>query len=197
MSEQYAIIHGLDLINPEYKNILEFGVYKGDSIKRIRDHISLDYKVYGFDSFIGLPEDWRDSTNKLVGRGHKGRFTTNGEIPKIDNIKFYKGWFNDTIPNYLNDEGTNKIGLIHIDCDIYSSTKTILEMLNDYIIKDTILVFDEWIYNHNKKYNDHEQRAFYEWVEKYDREYKIIEFRETSIRDLSGDSEKKIIKIIK
>ena len=36
---------------------LEFGVYKGTSINFISSLIP-DKKIYGFDSFGGLPEEW-------------------------------------------------------------------------------------------------------------------------------------------
>jgi hypothetical protein len=52
---------------------LEFGVFSG----RTLGIISRDFpdKSYGFDSFLGLPEDWRPNFKK-------GLFATN-KIPKI------------------------------------------------------------------------------------------------------------------
>ena len=38
-------------------HILEFGVFKGKSLTMLSEHF-LDQKVFGFDSFEGLPEDW-------------------------------------------------------------------------------------------------------------------------------------------
>jgi hypothetical protein len=72
--------------------IMEFGVFKGESINYIAKRFPGEI-VYGFDSFEGLPEAWRDGFDK-------GTFS----IVDISNIKFennvtlIKGYFNDTLP---------------------------------------------------------------------------------------------------
>ncbi len=43
--------------------ILEFGVYKGETINFIASKLR-DKVIYGFDSFEGLPEDWRSGFPK-------------------------------------------------------------------------------------------------------------------------------------
>jgi len=78
------------------KNVLEFGVFKGGTIKQIRNSLPPDYKVFGFDTFEGLPEDWEFTECK------KGDMSTNGEIPSIDGVTFFKGLFKDTIFEYKN-----------------------------------------------------------------------------------------------
>jgi hypothetical protein len=156
----------IDLMNltlknlyPYYPNILEFGVATGESLKYITENISTDkFKIYGFDSFEGLPEDWIGTECK------KGCFSTNGIIPNINGCKFYKGWFEDTIDQYIKSESTKPISLLHIDCDLYSSTKTILNKLLPYIGTNTIILFDEWYYNCDYRCNDGEQKAFFEWI---------------------------------
>lgn len=191
--------YGATLVSPEYKHVLEFGVWTGLSIGRIRKRLGPEYKVYGFDSFEGLPEDWVDGTGKRVGKGWKGRFTTEGQVPDIDGIKWMKGWFSDTIPEYLKE--AEDIALLHVDCDLYSSTVDVLWGLNDYIKKDTVIVFDEWFYNHNSKYDDHEQKAFYEWVKEFDREYEFVDFDDKTEVNAKGKrwpvSERKIVKVTK
>jgi len=60
---------------------LEFGVYQGNSINFIADLIKPE-RVYGFDSFKGLPEDWErgDTVYK------KGHFTLD-KLPTVrDNV---------------------------------------------------------------------------------------------------------------
>jgi len=44
-------------------DVLEFGVYKGESINYFAQKLS-HKNIYGFDSFMGLPEFWRDGFNK-------------------------------------------------------------------------------------------------------------------------------------
>lgn len=56
----------ITLLKEEYTHILEFGVNSGRSIKQLRNDLSDKYKVFGFDSFIGLPEDWTGTSAKKV-----------------------------------------------------------------------------------------------------------------------------------
>jgi len=184
---------GCSLMDKNFKHILEFGVYKGGTIKIIRDYFDINYEVFGFDSFEGLPEDWVDSNNNIAGGVCvKGSFSTDKKIPNIENITFYKGWFEDTIHDYL--KIANDIGLLHIDCDLYSSTKTVLYNLNDYIKPNTIIVFDEWVYNSggSNTNDDHEQKCFYEWVKEFNREYELINHYSNE-----STNEQQIIKITK
>jgi hypothetical protein len=185
---------GCKLMDEKYKHILEFGVYKGRTINLIRNYFSKDYKVFGFDSFEGLPEDWVDLNKNIAGDGVcvKGFFSTNNEIPDIKDVKFYKGWFENTIHEYLKE--VEDIGLLHVDCDLYSSTKTVLYNLNDYIKPNTIIVFDEWVYysGGNDRNDDHEQKCFYEWVKDFNREYELINHY-----DGTSSNEQQIVKILK
>lgn len=183
-----------ELINSSFTHSLEFGVYKGITIEIMRNKLPKEMKIFGFDSFMGLPEDWKDEDGNIAGEGTctKGQFSAGGVIPNIEGVEFFQGWFEDTIPNYL--KIAQPISLLHVDCDLYSSTKTVLYNLNDYIVKDTIIVFDEWFYNYDPKYNNHEQKCFYEWVGDFNREFELINHKS----DLSFISnEQQIVKIIK
>ena len=165
-----TLLCGIKNMDPSLKNALEFGVYDGGGIRLIRGMLDESHEVCGFDTFTGLPEDWIGTTLK------KGFFDRAGEIPQIGGVKFYKGLFSDTIPTYLSEAGHNEpLGLLQIDCDLYSSTVDVLHSLNHLIVKNTVIVFDEWIYNFDPKYNDHEQKAFYEWVESKGRKFEFLE----------------------
>ena len=69
---------GTQLINPNLKHILEFGVGNGDSTRLIAKIVSewwtdKDIQIIGFDWFEGLPEDWvSDNDNTLAAP--KGAF---------------------------------------------------------------------------------------------------------------------------
>lgn len=186
---QSSLQYGLTLINSEYEHILEFGVCRGGTIRTIRQTLDLSFKVFGFDSFVGLPESWIDKDGKVVVPPEY--FSTNGVIPNVKNVKFYAGWFKDTLSEYL--KIAQSIALLHIDSDLYSSAKEVLWALNDHIVKGTIIVFDEWFYKHDSKYDDHEQKAFNEWVVAFDRKYEIIPFVD---KTPSGE-ERKIIRVLK
>lgn len=188
---QTTIEYAATLINPEYKHVLEYGVFEGRTLRRAKDTLSAtfpdkEFKIYGFDSFVGLPEDWVGEVGFVT---HKESFDVKGNIPDIPGVKLFIGWFEDTIPNYLKEADT--ISLLHVDCDLYSSTVTVLETMRPYIKSGTIIVFDEWVYFNREECNDHEQKAFYEWVNKYDIKYEFIEFF-----DYENPTERKIVKIL-
>lgn len=164
-----TLSHAFTLLNDEFPHVLEFGVYKGQTIEQIRSSLSIEkFQVFGFDSFEGLPEDW-------VGTDlTKGFFSTNRAVPNIKDVDFYVGWFKDTIPEYM--QSANAISLVHVDCDLYSSTIEILYNLTPWFRPGTIIVFDEWYYNHSdiEQNRQHEQKAFFEWVNDKNVSYEIL-----------------------
>lgn len=153
--------YSLDLA-PKKGLFLEFGVFEGTTI----NFISSNTKniVYGFDSFEGLPEFWRDGFDE-------GEFKMEN-LPNVNNnVKLVKGWFEDSIPPFLKEHSEN-CSFIHIDCDLYSSTKNIFDKLNDKIKKDTIIVFDEF-FNY-PGWKEGEYKAFIEFVISNNVKYEYI-----------------------
>lgn len=137
-----------------FKNCLEFGVFTGKTINMISKNCN---NVYGFDSFEGLPEDW-DGVCK------KERFEVSN-LPNVNhNVTLIKGWFDKTLETFLSSNPNIDIDLIHIDCDLYSSTKQVFDILLKYnkLKKGVVIVFDELI-NYNKFYEG-EIKALYEIV---------------------------------
>ncbi|MHA1599966.1 MAG: class I SAM-dependent methyltransferase, partial [Alphaproteobacteria bacterium] len=146
--------------------VMEFGVFKGDSIRAIADWSQR--QVHGFDSFEGLPEDWTGS------RGLRGLFNTRGRLPKVPaNVTLHAGWFDETLPPFL-AEHTDTVALLNIDCDIYSSTKTIFDALAKRIGPGTIVSFDEYFNYHG--WQRHEFKAFQEYVQTYGVRYEYLGF---------------------
>src|ERR1700737_2571230 len=112
----------------------EFGVYSGGTVKFIASLTQCE--VHGFDSFEGLPEDWRS--------GHEKGLFALGSLPEVrKNVRLYKGWFQVTIPDFRNNH-SEPIAFLHIDADLDSSTRTVFEMLGDRIVPGTIIQFDEF-----------------------------------------------------
>ena len=147
--------------------ILEFGVRKGKTIKEISKRIK-NRRCYGFDSFIGLPEDWSGQQYP------QGSYSENGKIPIVSkNVIIHKGWFNETLPNFLK-KNNQYVDFIHFDCDLYSSTKTILDLLENRIKKGTILIFDE--YFNYPTWQKHEFKAFQEFVKRKKVSYQYLAF---------------------
>jgi len=134
---------------------LEFGVASGKTINYI-SKFTKD-KVYGFDSFEGLPEKWRDGFDK-------GAFSRNGNLPKVNsNVELIKGWFNETLPDFI-EQHNKKISFIHMDADLYSSTKYILNIVKDYIDNDCVIIFDELVNYPGFDGDKGELKAFYEFI---------------------------------
>jgi len=133
--QHYA--HGLNQANAEGL-YLEFGTYKGKSMN-IMGSLSPRTQFYCFDSFEGLPEDWHIGVDK-------GTFGIKGNIPDIrPNIHPVKGWFDQTLPEFAEQHQGETIAFMHVDCDLYSSTKTIFESLGQMIKPDTVILFDEYL----------------------------------------------------
>lgn len=146
--------------------ILEFGVYEGKSINYIAKHIK-DNTVYGFDSFEGLPDGWRY-------KYPKGKFHLD-QLPKVENnVVLVKGWFDETLETFL-DEHEDKIAFVHLDADLYSSTKYVLKTILDHsrVRPGTVIQFDEFM-NYPNWVTNGEYLAFKEWVEENQIEYDFI-----------------------
>jgi predicted O-methyltransferase YrrM len=61
-----------------------------------------------------------------------------------ENCELVVGWFDDTLPKFVRDN-SQAVAFLHIDCDLYSSTQTVLRLLRDRIRPGTIIVFDEYL----------------------------------------------------
>jgi Tfp pilus assembly protein PilF len=147
---------------------LEFGVNFGSSIKYIAGLISRD--VHGFDSFKGLPEAWQ---NKPVGS-----YSTDGILPNVPaNVHLHVGWFSHTLPGFL-AEHEGPVSFMNMDCDIYSSTKTVFDHLGDRVVPGTVIVFDEYLINPG--WQDDEFKAFQEAVSQYSWQYEYLAFSVTA-----------------
>ena len=82
----------------------------------------------------------------------------------LHRITTVKGFYEDSLVKYSwNPE--QRIVLAYVDCDYYSSTKTVLNFLSDKINHGMILAFDDW----NCYYGDYERgqrKAFQEYSKK-------------------------------
>lgn len=145
--EHYALLRHVLSLEPQGL-ALEFGVGKGESTRMIASHM----EVIGFDSFQGLPEDWRPGFPA-------GAFAH--RQPSISGASMVAGLFEDTLPDvdaYLWSTPPQTVGLVHIDCDLYSSTATVLRHIGHHLFPGAYLVFDEW--HGFDGCEDHEQRAW-------------------------------------
>jgi hypothetical protein len=125
--------HALDQVKIEGL-YLEFGVYKGTTINWMASRTV--HRIFGFDSFQGLPDRWREGFER-------GRFKTGG-LPSVrENVHLVPGWFDQTLPAFV-AEHPEPVAFLHVDCDLYSSTRTIFDSLGDRLVAGTVIVFDEF-----------------------------------------------------
>lgn len=136
---------------------MEFGVHSGTTIRYIAAQAGEDKQVFGFDSFEGLPETWRTGYEK-------GAFDMSGNLPVVPlNVTLIKGWFADTLLPFL-EKHTPKISFLHIDCDLYSATKFVLDSVYQYLTPDCTIVFDELVNYDGFDGENGELRAWMEFV---------------------------------
>ncbi|BAH30964.1 TylF/MycF/NovP-related O-methyltransferase [Rhodococcus erythropolis] len=133
---------------------LEFGVASGTTLRIVAEAFTeREGTVAGFDVFSGLPETWR--TGFPVGE------FAQESIPEVPGAQLVPGLFEDTLPSFLNDE-SGPVAFLHLDADLYSSTKTVLDLLGDRLVPGSIVVFDEF-FNY-PGWQQHEYRAWTEFV---------------------------------
>ncbi len=152
---------------PDAGAVVEFGVGGGDSIRLIAKLAATSGRtVHGFDSFEGLPEDW---AGRHEGKGHYG---TGGRPPAVPaNVTLHAGWFADTLPVFLGNNA-DSAAFIHIDCDLYASTRIVLEAMAPCIVPGTVILFDE--YFNFFGWREHEFKAFREFVDRFAVKYDYI-----------------------
>lgn len=144
--------HALTLA-PSGGMALEFGVYSGQTLRIISE--SRDGQVYGFDSFEGLPEDWRTDFEA-------GAFNTD-KLPEVPGAELVVGWFDDVLPGFLaRHPGT--VDFLHVDSDLHSSAETVLDQVGPRLRPGSVIVFDE--YFNYPGWQRHEHRAWQEYVER-------------------------------
>ncbi|WP_171033071.1 class I SAM-dependent methyltransferase [Qipengyuania marisflavi] len=134
--------------------MLEFGVFEGVSINHLAKRFPGE-RLYGFDSFTGLAEDW---TGYHLP---KGAFDLGGNLPKVSsNVALIKGWFEDTVPSFLAEHPDAPVRLCHLDCDTYASARYVLETIAPRLTTGSVIIFDEYY-----GYPNWQQGEFRAWQE--------------------------------
>jgi len=149
---------------------LEFGVSYGGTIDLISEYTN-SY-VYGFDTFAGVDKigDWKPLYSTINDNGIPEKvaqldnydYKKTGIIKSFNNnVKFIKGYFHDTLSNFLKEKN-KKISFIHIDCTFYESTKCVLNECLDYFDNEVIIIFNGFV-NH-PLYKQCEILSFFEFI---------------------------------
>jgi predicted O-methyltransferase YrrM len=145
---------------------LEFGVGRGKSMRWIASETQRT--VHGFDSFEGIPEYWNGNPAGTFARR---------KLPKVPgNVELHVGLFDQTIDQFV-AANADPIAFLHVDCDLYSSTRTVFDRLGERLQPDAIILFDE--YFNFPRWQDCEFRAFQEFVAERRVVYEYIGFSVT------------------
>jgi O-methyltransferase len=154
---------------------LEFGVSHGTSLtcmhKALKELDLANVRIFGFDSFEGLPENAKLEGNK---RFSPGAFRSSIEKTKhfltdkgIDWKKTFliKGWYSDTLTEELKQKhNITRASVIMIDVDIYSSAREALNFCKSLILDTSIIFFDDWYAFGYAEKNLGEKKAFDEFL---------------------------------
>src|SRR5690606_24419694 len=114
----------------------EFGVSHGETLRRIC--AVRRSQVFGFDSFKGLPDDWVRGPTAIL---EEGAFSC---APPQVPCELVIGLFEQAIPAWKREHG-GSVQFLHIDCDLYRSTRDVLFGLNERIVPGAHIVFDELV----------------------------------------------------
>jgi hypothetical protein len=168
----YRMDHVYSVIN-EFKHtykgpfsILEFGVADGYAFtKKVFAtrylNVEDDVICHGFDSFKGLPdtEDPRDRASIVGGDWKAGEYQGQYDAlhayltKKYKNWRLHKGFFEETLTvGFLEELRTHKPILVWIDCDYYTSARTVLERLIPYLPSGCVIYFDEYEFNFGSRF---------------------------------------------
>ncbi|WP_420880709.1 class I SAM-dependent methyltransferase [Rhodococcus sp. (in: high G+C Gram-positive bacteria)] len=135
---------------------LEFGVAGGTTLRIVSESLrATGHEVWGFDVWTGLPETWRTGFPA-------GEFAQQ-DVPSVPGAQLVSGLFEDSLPGFL-AEHPGPVAFAHLDADLYSSTRTVLDLLGDRLVPGSVLVFDE--YFNYPGWQEHEHRAWTEFVDR-------------------------------
>jgi len=136
----------------------EFGVFNGASLssaymtfKAMGQNSS---RFFGFDAFQGLPAGSENEDDDVWKKGfYACSFDQMQECLRrkninSDDITWVQGWYDQTLnQETMNKHQIQKLGIAFIDCDTYSSSKSVLNFIRPLITEPVILCFDDWKLN--------------------------------------------------
>lgn len=138
-------------------DFVETGIWRGGAcimMGSVAMELGSDKKVWGFDSFEGLPkpdpkydplDDQHHTFDEL--RVSKEQVEANIKEYGLSNINLVKGWFKDTLPI----APIEKIAILRLDGDMYESTIQALENLYPKLQKGGYCIIDDYALNGAKR----------------------------------------------
>ncbi|HVS14842.1 MAG TPA: class I SAM-dependent methyltransferase [Thermoanaerobaculia bacterium] len=155
--------YSLSLVEDDSRNWCELGVGEGESLDWFASRKPRCNLLFAFDSFEGLPEPWL-----VYPAGH---WKTRAYVSNRPDLIVVAGLFEDTLTEEVVHE-LGVVGLMHIDCDLYSSTRTVFERVGRLVQPGTVIIFDE-LYNYFG-WEQHEMKAFAEFADEHRIEVELL-----------------------
>ena len=157
--DHYEIYKKISKLNGD---IIECGVFKGVSLIRFLTFRDIDKaskikKVYGFDIFGSFPKPILNKEHKKrdtnFAKLHDKKIGLGMNLKKLENVlkkknfknyRLIKGDVTQTIDKFIESKKNLKISLLHLDMDIYEPTKHTLKKLFKFIVKNGVILIDDY-----------------------------------------------------
>lgn len=125
-------------------DVAEIGVFRGGGA-RILAEVFSSKQIHLFDTFEGMPEvDKKEDNLKAVWKGRYDDTSlteVKNYLTEFNNINFYKGIF----PKTSKPITGKKFCFVHIDTDIYQSTKACLQFFYPRMVLGGIIICDDYM----------------------------------------------------
>jgi O-methyltransferase len=131
----------------------EFGCHSGRTFAaglEAATHLGVSLDAYAFDSFQGLPETTREDDGIFetgsfaTSRQEFERIIAHRTGVRLREDQVIEGYYEDSLTPELARRLPEKVGMVHIDVDLYSSTRTLLAFVRPFLANGTVLLFDDW-----------------------------------------------------
>jgi methyltransferase family protein len=156
-------------------SVLEFGTAEGYAFTKLlyaTKYLSMDERVtvHAFDAFEGMPApvDSKDldliTNDSWVKGQYRGSYEALNDYCSrhYKNYQIHKGYFESTITDELLGVLRKNLPiLVWIDCDYYSSTRTVFERLIPVLPNGCVIYFDDYELNFGSRFTG-EARIVYE-----------------------------------
>ena len=153
-------------------SFVELGVARGGCLALMKKYAGNNNKVFGFDSFEGMPDitiediynqeivnskyiytlNPKDFVNKNLSGGIQNVYKTFSTLSiDIYNLYLLKGFFEDTLNIPENINALGEIAVLRLDSDWYESTKLSLEKLYSKVVIGGVIIIDDYGYWYGSK----------------------------------------------
>jgi O-methyltransferase len=134
-------------------DVVECGVWRGGMIAGISEILGKEHHYYLYDSFEGLPAakeidgktalEWQNNKEGAYYHDNcKAEIDFSNKAMSLAGVDYtcVKGWFDETVPTNTH----SKISLLRLDGDWYESTLTCLKHLYPRVVKNGLILIDDY-----------------------------------------------------